>query len=150
MTAVIDPETGLLAERHKDCARRVEVFAEGTEPTDFCSRALHDGLQLPYPLQRFSFDVDGALMVPRNVLERILEEEPELRFRRRRKLLEATTPDRRLRVPVRLLPPVEIVERPEIDPELDHVSWFGTDGRPAQIVWLDAHPGAREIVRSGP
>jgi penicillin-binding protein 1A len=137
-TAPIDPRTGMRPSARADCLQPIlEVFAEGTEPSLRCSRAFHRKLLLPYPFQRFSLDANGSLMIPRNELERLLEQEQDVRFRRRRSILEAFTPEGIVRLPVTLLPasdpPVELAS----DELSDAPAWIGTDGRPAQVIWFD-------------
>jgi penicillin-binding protein 1A len=72
----IDRETGLKANLRADCTTTIsEVFVRGSEPTEYCSKWHHAKLELPYPFQRFELNEQGQLMIPREELAQLLEQE---------------------------------------------------------------------------
>lgn len=140
----IDRQTGLVANRHAYCRDVVtEVFVAGTEPARFCSVFHHQQLRLPYPFQRYSLGEDGAIEIPADHLDALLEQERSVRIADGGRRLEAVhSVGERLetvRLPLRVLPPSPPAEPPasRVLP-FDMTGWVGKDGRPATVHWLDA------------
>ncbi len=70
-------ETGLRAGIDSPCSRVVEEpFIKGREPMRVCTKSAHLRISLPYFLQRFDFNADGALQIPLSDLESILAAYP--------------------------------------------------------------------------
>ena len=135
LDVAVDRMTGLRANDDAGCTQVIiESFLEGTEPTRRCTRAEHVRLALPYPLQRFLLDDDGALVVVPSVWERLLPHTPSVRVSTSADLLEAFTPIGALALPVRFAPePPE----PEIPDSVDRSTWYGADGVPAELILLN-------------
>jgi hypothetical protein len=138
----------------------VEVFIEGTEPAERCSRALHRKLLLPYPFQRYPLDADGSLMIPGDELQELLRQEQTVRLDPRLWMLEALRPEGFVRVPVTPLPdraapldgatdegvaaaPLDLTS----DGATDTAGRPGTDGRRPRVVWFDDEPRERRAER---
>ena len=63
--ALLDGRTGRRARRDIGCREIVlETFPLGREPQEYCSRRQHLRLALPYPLQAWPIDRNGALVLP--------------------------------------------------------------------------------------
>jgi penicillin-binding protein 1A len=131
----VDRMTGLRANDLAGCRDvLVESFVDGTEPTRRCVAAEHARHLLPYPLQRFPLDDDGALLAPPAELERLLALLPTARLSLSGTLLEAFTGEGAVLFPVQ---PVPAPPEPEIPEEVDRSTWFGADGIPAEVILLE-------------
>jgi len=134
----IDRKTGRKANLRADCDATIsEVFVKGSEPTEYCTKGHHAKLELPYPFQRFELNEQGQLMIPREELARLLEQEHNIYLVEGESMLEAYTPQGVVAVPLQILPgghpqvlPTRIHER------FDTADWNGLDGRVARIIWL--------------
>ncbi len=132
----IDARTGLRASDAAGCNPvRSESFLEGTEPTGYCSVAEHERLRLPYSFQRYSLDLDGALMIPSADLDQLLNSESSVRLAGHR--LEGDTPEGKISLPVRRVPggtppplPPYVLEK--VDPS----GWVGKDGHRATPILI--------------
>jgi penicillin-binding protein 1A len=136
----IDPRTGKRPRFDAECGEYiVEDFITGSEPSEMCSHALHQRLALPYPFQHYDLDVDGSLVIPRNELERLLEQEQDVVFDPESESLLAFRREGTARLgltatgdsePGEAILPAGLREETE--------SWVGTDGRRARVVWFGA------------
>jgi penicillin-binding protein 1A len=134
----IDRDTGRKANLRADCHATIsEVFVRGSEPTEYCSKWHHAQLELPYPFQRFKLNEQGQLMIPREELAKLLEQEHNVYLVDGESMLEAYTAQGVVAVPLRILPgghpqvlPTGLHER------FDTAEWDGLDGRVARIIWL--------------
>jgi penicillin-binding protein 1A len=129
--ASIDRATGLRADVAAGCVEIVtESFLAGTEPTASCSAAEHVRLLLPWTLQRYALDADGALVVPDEDLPGLLSTEPSIHVDGDSIGSEgASLP---LRVVAGRTPRVPLAIEGRVDP----TPWVGKDGRPAIVVLL--------------
>jgi penicillin-binding protein 1A len=135
----IDRRTGLKANRRAGCDPVIsEVFIRGTEPTRYCTHENHTLLDFPYPFQDFSLTERGALAVPANQLDSLLDAEVDVFLVDGGTRLEAYTPDGRHTLNLEVLPAKD--ERPwptGLNNRFDRSEWVGLDGRVARITWLD-------------
>jgi hypothetical protein len=141
-TVPVDRRTGKRPNVDAGCDDYVvETFIEGTEPSDLCSRELHRKLLLPYPFQRYGLDVDGSLLVPRDELERLLDQEQDVLVDPESGVLLALRREGAVYVPVMEVPDAGSPDR-ELPDELleQQPEWVGTDGRPARVLWFDERP----------
>jgi len=138
-TLTVDRRTGLRANPTAGCTSLfAEAFAEGTEPTLYCSGAEHALLLLPYPLQRYALNDRGRLAVPGNELDAILASEPSVFLAADGSRIEGRTEGGPVSLPIERLP--EALPEPVLpegaegasDPE----SWKGKDGRKARVIVL--------------
>ncbi len=145
ITVSIDRRTGLKASRSAYCRNVVsEVFIEGTEPTEYCSVHHHQQIRLPYAFHRFPLNEDGALRISAPELERLLEREPNVRLTRGARRIEAYLPQETIGMEIEIVAGRPLLD-PEEDPRLeafDVAEWVGTDGRAAEIVWIDGRRGS--------
>jgi hypothetical protein len=114
------------------------VFERGTEPTAYCTDEHHTLLRFPYPFQRHALTERGALAVPSNDLDRLLESELDVYLIDGGTRLEAYTPDGRVALPLEILPPEPEPSWPaRLDERFDRSQWIGLDGRIARVSWLE-------------
>lgn len=74
---LIDPKTGLRAGMDSPCTEmREEVFVEGTEPKVFCNDLAHQRARLPYYLQAYPLTEGGAMSIPADDLQALLQARP--------------------------------------------------------------------------
>jgi penicillin-binding protein 1A len=134
----IDRVSGLKANHRADCDQVIsEFFVAGTEPTTYCSTQEHRLHELPYSFQKFDLNEQGALMIPSDELDRILNTELDVFLIENGKRIEAHLPTGILSVPLEILAPRGIRPIPErLKEKFDTESWVGLDGLPAEIVWL--------------
>ena len=133
----IDRQTGL---RPQDAAGCTQIFTEaflaGTEPLAACSASEHLRLRLPWFLQRYEIDEEGALAVPEEDLAALAVSEPTLSINPSGRTLGVVTPDGGVVVPLRV-----VAGRTERLPagligQFDPLPWVAKDGRPADVVLL--------------
>lgn len=134
----IDRVTGLKSNMTPMCDDDFsEAFIEGTEPADFCDSARRRQLLLPYPFHRFALDEGGRLRIPRNELERLLDQEHDVLVSLDESALNYLTAGASIRVPLAVLPPSAEPDLARFGSRYDVEGWKGTDGRRASIVWMD-------------
>jgi penicillin-binding protein 1A len=135
----IDRKTGLKANAKVGCSPVIsEVFVRGTEPTDYCTTEQHIKLGFPYPFHRHRITERGALAIPSNELETLLDTEVDVFLVDGGTRLEAYTPDGRYALPLEVLPPEPGTPLPRrLDERFDRSQWVGLDGRTARIAWLN-------------
>jgi penicillin-binding protein 1A len=141
-TVPIDPRTGKRPSFAAGCGDYiVEAFIEGTEPSDLCSRGLHQKLMMPYPFQHYRLDEDGSLAIPRNELEHLLEQEQDVLLDQQSGALLAFSREGTAWLPVTELPDNDAWDA-RLPDELceETMNWVGTDGRSAHVVWFGARP----------
>ena len=129
--ATVDRATGLLASEAAGCLEPIrETFLEGTEPTGTCSTFEHARLRLPWVLQRYALDDDGALLVPTGDLAALMSD-PAVRVEPGRSIgaADVVLPLREVAGATRRLPE-------SLDGQVDSSTWVGKDGRPADVVLL--------------
>jgi hypothetical protein len=148
-TAPIDPRTGKRPDRRAGCGNYVvEQFIEGTEPSELCSRALHQRLAMPYPFQGYDLAADGSLMVPHDELERLLAQEQDALVEPETGELLAFTREGTARLPLTELAASGAAEARLPAALLEESAyWVGTDGRRARVVFFG--DGPRRVGREG-
>jgi penicillin-binding protein 1A len=135
--ATIDRATGLLANDAAGCVeRRTETYLQGTEPTASCSPAEHERLALPWVLQRYPIDEDGALALPDEDLAPLLASEPGLKVDASRRTLTYAGTDRSVSLPLRLVAGRTTRIPAAVEGRIDPAPLVGKDGRPADVVLL--------------
>jgi penicillin-binding protein 1A len=142
-TAPVDPRTGKRPSVEAGCDDYiVEVFVEGTEPSDLCSWERHERLRLPYPFQAYPLDVDGSLEIPRNELACLLEQEQDVILDHPSEMLLGFAREGTARLAVTELADNDgWTERLPGRLREESASWVGTDGRRARVVWFGDRPG---------
>jgi penicillin-binding protein 1A len=135
----IDRATGLKANLRAGCESVIsEVFIRGTEPTKYCTEQHHTQLDFPYPFQRHTLNEQGALAIPTNELDRLLDGEVDVFLVDGGTRLEVFTPQGTHSLPLELLPAVpEAAWPPRLDDRFDRSDWVGLDGRAARVTWLE-------------
>jgi penicillin-binding protein 1A len=127
----IDRATGLRADVAAGCTEIVtESFLAGTEPTATCTAAEHIRLALPWTLQRYPLDADGALVVPDEDLGELIAADPSIRVD------GATIGTDAARLPIHVVAGKTPRVPASIDGQVDPTAWVGKDGRPAEVVLL--------------
>jgi penicillin-binding protein 1A len=134
----IDRRTGLKANLSAGCKPVIsEVFVRGTEPTDYCTDEHHTKLGFPYPFQRHALTEQGALAIPSNELEQLLDSEVNVFLVDGGTQLEVYTAQGAYALSLEILPPEPVPPLPaRIDDRFDRAEWIGLDGRTARISWL--------------
>jgi penicillin-binding protein 1A len=144
--ASVDHATGLRAVETAGCVEIInESFLQGTEPTQDCSAAEHARLRLPWILQRYDLDEDGALLVPADDLASLLAAEPSMSVDAPRKTLTLASPEGTVTVRLSVVSGGTPRVPAAIEGKVDPAAWLGKDGRPADVVLLGeaARPEAR-------
>jgi penicillin-binding protein 1A len=143
-TALIDRTTGLRANPSAGCSPVFrEAFAEGTEPTRFCSIAQHRKLLFPATIQHYPLTEDGRIEIPDEDLIRMLKEIPTLSLSNNGRDLLYRTGDNVLRLPLRLTPGSSVPEIPDsvleflIEEEKGPSTWLGVHGEPARLEFIE-------------
>ena len=132
----VDRNTGLRANPAAGCNPVFsEVFAAGTEPTGYCSRAAHRLGQLPYSLQRYEFNEAGELEIPSVELDAMLEGDLSYRLSTDGRTLNVANGAERVVLPIRRIPGGDAGELPaRIQRRVDPSEWVGNDGRRARVI----------------
>ncbi len=132
----VDRNTGLRANPAAGCNPVFsEVFAAGTEPTGYCSRAAHRLRQLPYSLQRYEFNEAGELEIPSVELDAMLEGDLSYRLSTDGRTLTVANGAERVVLPIRRIPGGDAGELPaRIQRRVDPSEWVGNDGRRARVI----------------
>ncbi len=144
--ASVDHATGLRAVETAGCVEIInESFLQGTEPTQDCSAAEHARLRLPWILQRYALDEDGALVVPTDDLASLVAGEPSMSVDAPRKTLTVASPEGTVTVRLSVVSGGTLRVPAAIEGKVDPAAWLGKDGRPADVVLLGeaARPAAR-------
>ena len=135
----IDRRTGLKANHRAGCSSVIsEVFIRGTEPTEYCTHEHHTLLDFPYPFQDYRLTERGALAIPANKLDTLLDSEVNVFLVDGGTRLEAYTPQGRHTLDLEVLPARAEAPWPtRLNTRFDRTEWVGLDGRPAHITWLE-------------
>ena len=139
----VDRRTGLRSTLESQCAGEdiiLEAFAEGTDVLQDCSPAEHYRLTLPYFLQRFPVNQEKELDPDLQELAGLLRRDPgTLRLSKDGRALEVTYAGRSQSLPLALdghqRKQLQRLVSARGEPE-EPSSWFGVDGRPAEVVTL--------------
>lgn len=135
--AVVDHATGLRAVETAGCVERVqEAFIQGTEPTRDCSPAEHERLRLPWTLQRYELDEDGAIVIPADDLPALLESEPLLSVNARHTTIAVGAADGAVTLPLIVVSGRTQRLPVSLEGKVDPSGWVGKDGRAAEVVLL--------------
>ncbi len=134
----VDRNTGLRANPAAGCdAVFSEVFAVGSEPSRYCSRAAHRILGLPYSLQRYEFNEADELEIPSLELDDLLAADLSFQLSANGRSLTASTAGGRITVPISRIPGGDPAELPSrIQRQVDPSEWVGNDGHRARIVLI--------------
>jgi penicillin-binding protein 1A len=133
----IDRTTGLLANEAAGCTQRIaETYLDGTEPTASCSLSQHARLAMPWVLQRYPLDEDGALEVPDEDLPALLAGEPGIHVDAEKRTISAATELGEVTLPLHLVAGYTVRVPPALDGKIDLEPLVGKDGRPAAVVLL--------------
>ncbi len=133
----VDRATGLRALETAGCVDLVqESFVEGTEPTRDCSPAEHARRRLPWTLQRYDLDEDGALVVLEDDLPALLASEPLLTVNARQTTIVVASPGGPVTLPLRVAAGRTQRLPPALEGKVDPTGWVGKDGRDAEVVLL--------------
>ena len=135
--ASVDRETGLRAVETAGCKAIInETFLQGTEPIRDCSADEHARLRLPWTLQRYELDENGALVVPEDDLAALVSAEPLMIVDAARTALTVTTAGGTASVRLRVVPGSTPRLPAALEGKIDPALWLGKDGRPAEVVLL--------------
>ncbi len=135
--ASVDHATGLRAVETAGCSEIInEAFLQGTEPTGDCSAVEHARLRLPWILQRYDLDDQGALVVPEDDLNALLATEPTVSVDAARRSIAAGAADGPVSLPLKVVPGGTARVPVALEGKIDPTPWLGKDGRPADVVLL--------------
>jgi membrane peptidoglycan carboxypeptidase len=135
--ASVDHATGLRAVETAGCVEIInETFLQGTEPTQDCSAAEHARLRLPWILQRYELDEDGALVIPETDLATLVASEPQMVVDAARQAVIVSSAEGTAVMRFKLVPGSTPRMPASLEGKVDPATFTGKDGRPAAVLLL--------------
>jgi penicillin-binding protein 1A len=147
--AAVDHATGLRAVETAGCLEIInETFLQGTEPAQDCSAAEHARLRLPWILQRYELDEDGALVIPEADLTSLVASEPQMVVDAARQAVIVSSAEGTAVMRFKIVPGATPRMPASLEGKVDPATFTGKDGRPAAVLLLGESERAAAQARS--